>query len=60
MTFQPEYVPPHTPTHTLDRQIAEARREMGPDRWAELNAEWEAPVPHISNQAVSQWRGGVR
>jgi hypothetical protein len=28
------------PTYTLDRQVAEARREMGEKRWAELNREW--------------------
>lgn len=32
----------YMPTFTLDRQIAEARAEMGEARWAELNAEWEA------------------
>lgn len=31
----------HNPTFTLDRQIAEARAEMGEARWAELNKEWE-------------------
>ncbi|WP_324695444.1 hypothetical protein [Novosphingobium sp. RL4] len=31
------------PTFTLDRHIAQSRREMGEARWAELNAEWEAP-----------------
>ena len=30
------------PTHSLDRQIAQARQEMGEARWAELNAEWGA------------------
>ena len=30
------------PTFTLDRQIAEARQEMGEDRWAELQAEWRS------------------
>ena len=30
----------HEPTHTLDRQIAEARRDMGPERWDELMKEW--------------------
>ena len=29
-------------THTLDRQIADARREMGEARWQELMKEWEA------------------
>jgi hypothetical protein len=33
--------PEWNPTHTLDRQIAAARREMGPERWAELQKEWE-------------------
>ena len=31
----------HEPTHTLDRQIAEARREMGEALWQELMKEWE-------------------
>lgn len=30
------------PTFTLDRQIAQARREMGEARWAQLDAEWNA------------------
>lgn len=29
-------------TFTLDRQIAEAKAEIGSERWAELNAEWDA------------------
>ena len=29
------------PTYTLDRQIAEARREMGEEKWQRLNAEWD-------------------
>ena len=33
--------PEWTATHTLERKIADARREMGPDRWAELEKEWE-------------------
>ena len=28
-------------TFTLDAQIAEARQEMGPDRWNELQQEWK-------------------
>jgi hypothetical protein len=31
---------PDAPTFTLDRQIDCARREMGPERWQELNGEW--------------------
>lgn len=31
----------HEETWTLDRQIAQARREMGPERWAELMKEWD-------------------
>lgn len=34
---EPEWMP----TFTLDQQIADARREMGEARWAELNREWE-------------------
>lgn len=30
------------PTYTLDRQIAEGRKNMGGERWAQLNREWEA------------------
>lgn len=29
------------PPFTLARHIATARREMGPERWAMLNREWE-------------------
>ena len=36
-TFTPEY----TPTYRLERQIAQARREMGEERWAQLQAEWD-------------------
>ncbi len=32
--------PEWTPSHTLNRQIVSARQEMGPDKWAALNAEW--------------------
>ncbi len=32
----------HTPTFTLDRQIAEARERMGEERWQELQKEWDA------------------
>lgn len=28
-------------TNTLDRQVAEARRQMGERRWARLMEEWE-------------------
>jgi len=28
------------PPFTIERHIATARREMGPERWAELNNEW--------------------
>lgn len=33
-------VPEFMPTMTLDRQVAQARKDMGEARWAELNAEW--------------------
>lgn len=33
---EPEWMP----TYGIDRQIAQARRDMGPKRWAELQAEW--------------------
>lgn len=29
------------PNYTLDRKIAQARKEMGEERWAMLNKEWE-------------------
>ena len=32
--------PEWTPTMTMHKQVAMARREMGPERWAELNSEW--------------------
>lgn len=28
------------PNFTLDKQIARARREMGPERWQQLCREW--------------------
>lgn len=31
----------HDETWTLDRQIAQARREMGEARWAQLMKEWD-------------------
>lgn len=34
--------PEWAPTLGLDLAIARARTEMGEDRWAELNREWEA------------------
>lgn len=34
--WQPEF----TPSFTLDRQIAVARKDMGEKRWSELNGEW--------------------
>lgn len=34
--------PEETSCWSLDRQIAQARRDMGPARWAELNKEWNA------------------
>lgn len=36
-------VPEFMPDFSLDRQVAQARRDMGEARWAELNAEWGAP-----------------
>jgi hypothetical protein len=30
------------PTYTLDKQIAEARKAMGEERWQQLNEEWNA------------------
>lgn len=33
--------PEHTPTYTLDRQIAEARRRMGEDQWHRLYREFD-------------------
>lgn len=32
--------PEWTPSHTMNRHIAQARRRMGEARWAELNGEW--------------------
>lgn len=43
--FTPDKPREFDPTYRLDEQIAEARREMGEARWAQLNAEWEAPEP---------------
>lgn len=33
--------PSNAPNFSLDKQVAQARREMGEDRWAQLNREWE-------------------
>lgn len=32
--------PEWTPSNTMNRHVAKARREMGETRWAVLNAEW--------------------
>lgn len=32
------------PTYRLDSFIAEAREEMGEERWQKLEREWSAPV----------------
>lgn len=32
--------PEWTPSNTMNRQVAKARREMGEARWAALNREW--------------------
>lgn len=32
--------PEWAPTLTMGKQVAQARREMGEARWAELNREW--------------------
>ncbi|MES2272538.1 MAG: hypothetical protein V4533_16820 [Pseudomonadota bacterium] len=37
-----EPTPEYNPNFSLDRQIAEAKAEIGPERWAELQAEWDA------------------
>ena len=34
-----ELWPEHTPTYTLDKQVAAARKEMGEERWQELKRE---------------------
>ena len=34
----------HEANYSLERQVAQARREMGPERWAQLQAEWDAPL----------------
>lgn len=33
--------PEWTAAYSLDRQIAQARREMGEQKWKQLMAEWE-------------------
>lgn len=40
-----ETPPEHSPTFSLEKQVREARREMGEARWAQLQAEWDAPAP---------------
>jgi hypothetical protein len=39
------------PTFTLDRHIAAARKDMGEQRWQELNAEWDA-TPALTNAGI--------
>ena len=34
--------PEYTPTYSLNKHVAEARRQMGEQRWADLNREWKA------------------
>lgn len=34
--------PEWMPTLAMNRQVAQARREMGEARWNKLNQEWEA------------------
>ena len=49
----------YDPTYAMDRQIAQARREMGEARWAELHAEWEAPAPIIPGRfPLASGQGG--
>lgn len=36
------FVPECEPTFTLERQVAQARRDMGEARWNQLQAEWNA------------------
>ena len=51
----------YDPTYSLDRHIAEARQSMGEARWAELNAEWEAPAtPVRGRNAARLWARGER
>jgi len=40
LVVEPAPVAEWDATATLDRQIAQARREMGEAKWAELNKEW--------------------
>lgn len=40
MASEPEPPRECEPTYTLDKQIAEARRQIGERRWAKLNDEW--------------------
>lgn len=39
---QPDERREYEPTYTLDRQVEQARRSMGRDRWEALNSEWPA------------------
>ena len=34
-------LPEYMPNFSLNKWIVEGRREMGEERWAKLNAEWE-------------------
>lgn len=37
-------------TYQLDRIVEEAKREMGPEKWARLNAEWNEPCRELSGK----------
>lgn len=50
-----EPIAEHTPTFTLDRQVAKARREMGEAEWRRLCAEFDAPA--VDRTLVSQGAG---
>jgi hypothetical protein len=42
------------PTFQLDKQVAHARREMGEDRWNELQREWQEGVEASRRERASR------
>ncbi len=45
------------PTFTLERQVAEARRDMGEDRWNAADAEWAEDERLFEAARVEHGRG---
>lgn len=40
--FEQDRASEYMPNFSLESHVSEARESMGPDRWAQLNREWES------------------